>query len=56
MATVRAKVDCYLASEHGGFKNKGDEFEYSGPKNDNLELVKKAPEPKPDDPKQDDGK
>ncbi len=40
---VRAKVDCFPAD--GSFRKAGEEFEYSGPKNENLAPVKKAPDP-----------
>lgn len=35
---VRALRDCFVGSYHGA----GEEFEYDGPKNENLEPVKTA--------------
>ena len=40
MAQVRAKKDVYLG-EHG-YRTAGEEFEYTGPANHNLEAVGKA--------------
>ena len=37
MAVVRAKKDVYLG-EHG-YRTAGEEFEYTGPENHNLEAV-----------------
>lgn len=37
MARVRALQDCYIDQ----IRRQGEEFEYSGPKNENLEPVKK---------------
>ncbi len=40
---VKAKVDCF---PDGTFRHAGEEFEYSGPKNENLVPVK-APKGEP---------
>lgn len=48
MALVRAKTNVYLGDD-GGYRAAGEEFEYTGPKNPNLEAVK-PPETKPPAP------
>lgn len=52
MPRMRAKVQCFVGE---GLREKGDEFDYNGPENSNLELVKKpkrkeAPVENGDDP------
>lgn len=41
MGMVRAKEDCYLGPEHGGFKEKDEQFNYEGPDHDSLEAIHK---------------
>jgi hypothetical protein len=36
---VKALVDCFV---DGGYRKKGEEFDYRGPKNDNLQTAKRA--------------
>jgi hypothetical protein len=45
VALYRAKEDCYLGD--AGYKVKGEEFEYSGPKHDSLEAVKRSKQDEP---------
>lgn len=40
MAQVRAKVPCFVDN---GFRREGDVFDYTGPKNTNLEYLSGAP-------------
>lgn len=40
MAQVRAKVDCFVDN---GFRKENDVFDYTGPKNTNLEYLSGAP-------------
>lgn len=47
MSQFRAKEDCYLGPEHGGFREKDEVFEYDGPTHDSL-VRTKAPTGKVD--------
>lgn len=43
MGLVRAKTTVYLGPEHGGHHLEGEEFDYYGPDNENLEGIESGP-------------